>query len=53
MISQQGPGVNVQAPVFNETLKSGKEIITILIRSEDRPLLDTSSDDVMQGTWCV
>ena len=50
VVWQKGPGINLKGTFFSEVSKPGKEIVSILISQEDRPLLNTSTYDMMQDT---
>jgi hypothetical protein len=53
MIWQKHPGINLKTAFFREKSESGKEIVSILIGHEDRPLLDASTHDMMKNTRSV
>jgi hypothetical protein len=53
MVWQEGPGVNLEPTFFSEVSKSGKEIVSILIRQEDWPFLNASAHDMMEDAGSV
>jgi Mg2+/Co2+ transporter CorC len=53
VVWQKGPGINLQTAFFSEESKSGEEIVSILVRKENRPFLDASTHDMMEDTRSV
>jgi len=53
VVWQKSPGVNLKTAFFSEEPKSGEEIVSILIGQENRPFLNTSTNDMMEDTRSV
>jgi hypothetical protein len=49
VIWQKGPGINPKTTFFRKESKFGKTIVSILIGHQDRPFLDASTLDMMEG----
>jgi hypothetical protein len=50
VIRKEGPSVDPEEVRLDKGGQAGEEVVPVLIVEEDLPPLDSSADDVMEGT---